>query len=102
MLEQDVKEVVEKALESKESQFKEKQILCITSKLKLDLEENEEGLELNHGYDFVIDAAIPEIADAIAKLAIEMPKNGMGENSGAYFITLIGEYYKKLSQGGEE
>lgn len=74
---------------------KVKTLLVIKSKPVLSAKKK--GVELNEGYDFEVDGAIPEIADAIAKFAVELPKNGFGENSGSYFITLISEYYKRLS-----
>ena len=77
------------------NEAKVKTLLVIKSKPVLSAKKK--GVELNEGYDFEVDGAIPEIADAIAKFAVELPKNGFGENSGSYFITLIGEYYKRLS-----
>lgn len=77
------------------NEAKVKTLLVIKSKPVLSAKKK--GVELNEGYDFEVDGAIPEIADAIAKFAVELPKNGFGENSGSYFITLISEYYKRLS-----
>jgi hypothetical protein len=74
-----------------------KTILVIASRPKLTETENDEGLELNEGYEFEVNAAIPELADGIAKLAYELEPNGFGEGSGGYFIQLINEYYKKLT-----
>ena len=79
-----------------ENQLKAKTILTIKSRPKLTIDEAEIGLELNEGYEFDVDGALPEIADGIAKLAAELEPNGFGENSGSYFISLINEYYKKL------
>ena len=77
------------------NEAKVKTLLVIKSKPVLSAKKK--GVELNEGYDFEVDGAIAEIADAIAKFAVELPKNGFGENSGSYFITLISEYYKRLS-----
>ena len=88
------KEELEKIIE--ENQLKAKTILVIKSRPKLTIDEAETGIELNEGYEFDVDGALPEIADGIAKLAAELEPNGFGENSGSYFISLINEYYKKL------
>lgn len=93
-MEQQDKEQLEKII--KENQLKAKTILTIKSRPKLTIDEAEIGLELNEGYEFDVDGALPEIADGIAKLAAELEPNGFGENSGSYFISLINEYYKKL------
>lgn len=77
------------------NEIKPKTLLVIQSKPVLSAKKK--GVELNEGYDFSVDGAIPEIADAIAKFALELPKNGFGPDSGSYFITLVGEYYKKLT-----
>ena len=75
-----------------------KTILTIKTMPKLEVAEDK-GVTINDGYAFEVNGALPEIADGIAKLAFEMPKNGFGENSGKYFITLIGQYYTKLLEG---
>lgn len=72
-----------------------KNILVIKAREALD--PTEEGVELNGGYEYDMNGAIPEIADGIAKMAIEM--DGMkefGENAGEYFLHLISEYYAWL------
>lgn len=79
------------------NEIKPKTLLVIKSRPKLSVSEDENGIELNDGYEFELDGAIPEVADAIAKFATELPNNGLGPDSGSYFITLISEYYKKLS-----
>lgn len=79
------------------NEIKPKTLLVIKSRPKLSLSEDENGIELNDGYEFELNGAIPEVADAIAKFAAELPNNGLGPDSGSYFITLISEYYKKLS-----
>ena len=54
----------------------------------------EDGIELNEGYTFATNAPIPEIADGIAKMAIEIDKmKDIGEGAGAAFISLIQEYF---------
>ena len=68
----------------------------LTIKTKPNFKAKDKGLYLNDGYEFDVNGAIPEIADGIAKFAKELPKNGFGENSDSYFITLINEYFKKL------
>ena len=60
-----------------------------------------EGVELNEGYNYNVQGAIPQIADAIAKMANELDNfPDMGINAGGAFISLIVEYYKKV-KGGE-
>ena len=60
-------------------------------------EDDDSKVELNEGYEFETDAPIPEIADGLAKMAIEMDKmEELGENGGLGFITLITEFYNKL------
>lgn len=95
-MEQQDKEKLEK-LFSEDNKLRAKTLLVIKSRPKLSVSDNDDGMELNEGYEFDVDGAIPEIADGIAKLAIEMEPNGFGENSGSYFINLISEYYKKLT-----
>lgn len=74
--------------------FKVKDLFIIRT--KLGLEAKKKGAELNIGYLYSVDGAVPEIADAIAKFAKELPKNGFGEDSDKYFVRLINEYYNKL------
>ena len=68
----------------------------LTIKTRPNLKATKKGAELNDGYDFEVNGALPEIADGIAKFARELPKNGFGKGSDGYFITLINEYFKKL------
>lgn len=68
----------------------------LTIKTRPSLKATKKGMTLNDGYDFDVNGALPEIADGIAKFAKELPKNGFGDHSDGYFITLINEYYKKL------
>lgn len=80
-----------------EKTVREKQILVISSINTLqDDTEDKNKVTLNEGYSFEVNSAIPELADAIAKLAKEMPGNGFGENSDTAFISLIQEYFNKL------
>lgn len=80
-----------------EKTVREKQILVIKSINTLqDDDEDKDKVTLNEGYSFEVDAAIPELADGIAKLAKEMPANGFGENSDTAFISLIQEYFNKI------
>lgn len=92
MKKQEVEELQKTIIEN--DSFKVKNLLIIKTKLELDAKKK--GAELNLGYQYEVDGAIPEIADAIAKFAKELPKNNMGKDSDSYFITLINEYYKKL------
>lgn len=94
-MEQVEKEKLEKIF-SEDNQFTAKTLLVIKSRPKLSVAEDDSGMELNDGYEFEVDGAVPEIADAIAKFAKELPKNGFGEKSDRYFITLISEYFSKL------
>lgn len=61
------------------------------------LEPEKEGMALNEGYEYTVDGAIPQLADALAKMAIEMDKDlSLGEAAGGMFITLIAQFYEKL------
>lgn len=56
----------------------------------------EEGVELNEGYEFETNGALPEIADGIAKMANELDKmKELGENAGSYFLQLVSDYYSR-------
>lgn len=81
-----------------EYQFQPHTILTIARKPKLTVSDDETGMELNDGYDFTMDAALPEVADAIAKFAKELPNNGFGETSDTYFMHLVNEYFLKLKE----
>lgn len=72
-----------------------KNILVIKAKDNYDINENDETIELNNGYEFDVDGSLPEIADGIAKFAKELPKNGFGDNSDSYFLELIKMYFDK-------
>lgn len=78
-------------------------ILVIKRKRSFDpAEDDDSKVELNEGYEFEADAPIPEIADGIAKMAIEMDKMPeLDKDSGMMFLTLIAQFYKKLKEGGE-
>jgi len=75
--------------------------------LKIDVIEqltpSEQGVELNEGYEFEVNGAIPQLADGIAKMAFEMDRDkDFGTKGGGAFIALIAEYYRKLSEGGKQ
>lgn len=67
----------------------------------------QEGVEINGGYEYDLNGNLAEVADGLAKLAIEMDKDkSMGDNAGGYFITLISQFYARQSgrleaEGGE-
>ena len=66
------------------------------------LEPTKAGMQLNEGYQFEVDGAFPEIADAIAKMAAAMDNDPeFGDKSGHLFITLINQYYES-ARGGDE
>lgn len=96
-MEQEYKDKLNKMF-SEDNQFEAKTILVIKSRPKLSVSDDDTGMELNDGYEFEVDAAVPEVADGIAKFAAELPKNGFGEDSDRYFISLIGQYFDKLKQ----
>lgn len=81
-----------------EHQLKAKTLLTIRVRPKLTVADNDEGMELNDGYEFDLNGALPEVADAIAKFAKELPNNDCGENSDTYFISLIQQYFQKLKE----
>ena len=61
------------------------------------LEPNDEGVSLNEGYSFEVNGAIPQLADGLAKMMIEMNKDPeFGEKAGDGFLTLLTQYYTKL------
>ena len=96
-MEQEIKDKLNK-LFNEDNKLEAKTVLVIKARPKLVVdEESDYGMELNDGYEFEVNAALPEIADGIAKLAIELPKNGFGEGSDTFFLSLINEYYKRLS-----
>lgn len=78
-------------------------ILLIERRRAFEPIEGEDGkVDLNEGYKYSVDAPIPEIADAIAKMALEMDKMAeLGEGAGGGFIALITEFHRKLKEGGE-
>lgn len=95
-MEQEIKDKLNKMF-NEDNKLEAKTILVIKSRPKLSVdEESDDGLELNEGYEFEVNAALPELADAIAKFAIELPKNDFGEGSDTFFLSMITEYYKKL------
>lgn len=83
---------------NEDNKLEAKTLLVIKSKPTLSVSDNDEGMELNEGYEFEVDGAIPEIADGIAKLAVELPKNGFGEGSDKMFIGLINNYFNLLTK----
>lgn len=63
------------------------------------LKPEKDGIELNEGYNYTMNGSIPQVADGIAKMAIEMDKlEEMGSNAGKGFIILIEQYYKKATE----
>lgn len=75
-----------------------KQILEIKTVERL--EPTDEGMDLNEGYEYEIDGSIPQLADGLAKMAIEMDKDlDLGEKAGGAFLALVLEYYNKLLEG---
>lgn len=95
-MEQNEKEQLEK-LFNEDNQLNAKTLLIIKSRPKLTVSEDDSGMELNDGYEFEVNGAIPEIADGIAKFAVVLEQNDFGENSSTYFIKLINEYFNKLT-----
>ena len=60
---------------------------------------DENGVELNEGYEYYVDGSLPQLADSIAKLALELDKDAsMGESGGAAFLALVAQYYTKLKE----
>lgn len=84
----------QKEIEKLIPETKEKTILVIKTKITPKIVDD--GIELNDGYNFEVNGALPEIADGIAKMAKELPANGFGEGSDKYFITLIQQYFDKV------
>lgn len=61
---------------------------------KFSIEKTKKNVTMNDGYNYVLNAHPIEIADAIAKLAIELDKME-SEKSGELFICLITKYYNE-------
>lgn len=76
--------------------MKTETIFIIRRRPLLKVANNGKGMELNEGYDYELNSALPELADAIAKFAIELPKQGIGKDSDKYFIQLINNYFSRL------
>lgn len=58
----------------------------------------EEGVNLNEGYEYDVNGTIPQLADGIAKMAIEMDKQpDLGDKAGGAFLALVEQYYLKLN-----
>lgn len=87
-------ELQQEIIDSMDKDIKRTKIFEIRTKHSLTAKKK--GVELNQGYEFDVDTSMPELADAIAKFAKELPKNGFGEDSDRYFITLIHQYFDKL------
>lgn len=65
------------------------------------LEPTEDGMDLNEGYSYEVQGSLPQLADSLAKMAIEMDKDlDLGDNAGGAFVALITQYYEML-KGGE-
>jgi hypothetical protein len=64
----------------------------------------EEGVELNEGYQYEVNGSLPQLADSIAKMAVEFDNNNdmLGESAGSVFISLIVEYYNRSKGGAEQ
>lgn len=58
----------------------------------------EEGVNLNEGYEYDVNGTIPQLADGIAKMAVEMDKQpDLGDKAGGAFLALVEQYYLKLN-----
>ena len=75
-MEQQDKEQLTKLFQE-DNQLKAKTLLVIKSRPKLSVAEDDSGMELNDGYEFEVNGAIPEVADGIAKFAKELSRKGM-------------------------
>lgn len=79
-------------------------ILTISRKRELEARTVKEGqeLDINEGYDYEVNSSLPEIADGIAKMALEFDKmEDLGENAGSYFLQLIVDFYGQLKENNE-
>ena len=94
-MEQEHKDKLNKLFDE-ENKLPTKTLLVIKSRPKLSVADDDSGMELNDGYEFEVNGALPEVADGIAKFAHELEVNGFGENAGRYFIGLIAQYFDKL------
>ena len=57
----------------------------------------DDGVDLNEGYEYNLNGSIPQVADGLAKMFIEMDKQtDMGQDAGGAVLNLIQQYYLKL------
>ena len=82
-------------LKNMEAVSRTKTILNIKVIEKLTPEDD--GVDLNEGYEYDLNGSIPQVADGIAKMFIEMDKQeDMGQDAGGALLSLIQQYYMKL------
>lgn len=73
----------------------------LTIKAIEQLNPGEDGVELNEGYQFIVNGPIPQLADGLAKMIFEMnQQEDLGQGAGEGFLSLIVQYYERL-KGGE-
>lgn len=61
---------------------------------------DEEGLNLNEGYDYAVNGPLAQVADGLAKLLIELDKESMTRDNtktGEGLLVVLTEYYKLYS-----
>lgn len=97
VMEKKEKDALNELFEESSEGIAERNLLLIKVKPKLTVADDDSGMELNDGYEFAVDGALPEVADAIAKFAIELDKQGFGENAGQYFLSLVNQYFTNLN-----
>ena len=74
-------------------EFKGRTILTIKTKPITNV--RHKGVEINEGYEYELNGALPELAFGIANFAKELPNQGFGDGSDKEFIKLINLYFKK-------
>jgi len=87
------------SIEEFNSQHRETRAVKILEVRKLEyIDLKAEGVEINGGYEYDLNGNLAEVADGLVKLAIEMDKDkSMGDHAGAYFVTLISQFYARQS-----
>ncbi len=94
---------IKEQMESR-SDLNVKKTSILTMEALVELNSEKDGMTVNEGYEYEVNGSIPQLADGIAKLAIEIDKQveEFGENGGKLFLGLIMEYYAaNKEQGGE-
>ncbi len=82
-------------MDEENKQSKRETTILVMKRLEL-LDAEEDGVNLNEGYAYDVNAPIAEVADGIAKMAIQLDEMLADQpHTGAYFIELIKQFYER-------